>query len=101
MREAKFCIFRHDKMKGGHWYLEITSHRHGKNWFVPSQPKIDLAKLTGLNNVLRMSVTSLVYSSSPCDKLSCKVKFLHLRLFYLMPTKEKFYEYVRNATHVT
>ena len=26
-------------------YLEITSHRHGKNGFMPSQPKIDPAKL--------------------------------------------------------
>ena len=29
----------------GPWYLEITPHRHGKNVFIPSQPKIDLAKL--------------------------------------------------------
>ena len=28
-----------------HWYLEITSHRHGKNWFMPSQPKSDQADL--------------------------------------------------------
>ena len=49
-----------------------------------------------------------VYSSSPCAKHSRKVKFLHLRpLNFIfdhlnsclwMPTKEKFYEYVRNAT---
>ena len=45
MREGKFYIFRHDKIQGEHWYLEITSHRHGKNGFMPSQPKIDLAKL--------------------------------------------------------
>ena len=61
---------------------------------------------TGLNNVLRMSVTSLVYLSSPCAKHSGKVKFLqdhfifdHPNSYLRMPTKEKFYEYVRNATH--
>ena len=42
---------------------------------------------TGLNNVLRMSLTSLVYLSSPCAKHSGKVKFLHLRPFYLRPSK--------------
>ena len=61
---------------------------------------------TGLNNVLRMSVTSLVYFSSPCAKHSGKVKFLqdhfifdHPNSYLRMPAKEKFYEYVRNATH--
>ena len=61
---------------------------------------------TGLNNVLRMSVTSLVYLSSPCAKHSGRVKFLqdhfifdHPNSYLRMPTKEKFYEYVRNATH--
>ena len=61
---------------------------------------------TGLNNVLRMSVTSLLYLSSPCAKHSGKVKFLqdhfifdHPNSYLRMPTKEKFYEYVRNATH--
>ena len=61
---------------------------------------------TGLNNVLRMSVTSLAYLSSPCAKHSGKVEFLqdhfifdHPNSYLRMPTKEKFYEYVRNATH--
>ena len=39
-----------------------------------------------LNNVLRMSVTSVVYLTSPCAKHFCKVKFLYLRLFYLRPS---------------
>ena len=41
---------------------------------------------TGLNNVLRMSVTSFVYLSSQCAKHSYKVEFLHLRPFYLQPS---------------
>ena len=45
MREGKFYIFRHEKNSREHWYLEITSHRHGKSGFMPSQPKIDLTKL--------------------------------------------------------
>ena len=66
----------------------------------------EASSATGLNNVLRMSVTSLVYLSSPCAKHSGKVKFLqdhfifdHPNSYLRMPTKEKFYEYVRNATH--
>ena len=63
---------------------------------------------TGLNNVLRMSVTSLVYfwacARSTCAKWnSCIGDYFildHLLNSYLwMPTKEKFYEYARNATH--
>ena len=59
---------------------------------------------TGLNNVLRMSVTSLVYLSSPCAKHSCKVQFLHLRPFYLQPSVKLIFlnaneREIRNATH--
>ena len=45
MKEAKFYIFRHDQNSRDHWYLEIASHRHGKNGFIASQHKLDLAKL--------------------------------------------------------
>ena len=41
------------------------------------------AKLTGLNNVLRMSVTSLVYLSSPCAKHSGKVEILAFETIFL------------------
>ena len=44
-REAKFYWFRHEKGTIGQ--LEVTSHRHAKVGFMPSQPKIDLAKLLG------------------------------------------------------
>ena len=33
----------------------------------------------GLNNVLRMSLRSLVYQDSPSTKLSYEVKFVHLK----------------------
>ena len=36
------------QIQGGNWYLEITSPRNGKNWFMPSQPKSDLQSWTKL-----------------------------------------------------
>ena len=88
----------------------VEQHKKEVKWLRPFFSEQRFASMfpkTGLNNVLRMSVTSLVYLFSLCAKHVCKVKFLHRRFIldhllnsYLwMPTKEKFYEYARNATH--
>ena len=56
-------------------------------WFgMPGMPMVK--PLTGLNNVLRMSVTSLVYLSSPCAKHSGKVKFLQDHFIFDHPNQE-------------
>ena len=87
-------------------FLKVFWTRRTNTVNVRGKNSIILYSMTELNNVQRMSVTSLVYQEYPVRKTLVRSEihasetiFDHLLNSYLwMPTKEKFYKYVRNTT---